>query len=92
MADNKRYTFPADRAWKTMREVKDSEISGISVTAGEEATLIDLPLKLNLKIIPRVFTKPFQAIGLVSSIFSRMLGLQINLYAADDDQNQNDPR
>jgi len=71
-------------AWRAMKKVKHSDIRHIRVTAGTDTTILDSPINLNLRIIPRVFTAPFQAIGLVTSIFARMTRTKISLSIQSD--------
>jgi len=69
-----------------MKEIKDRELSHLKIATGEDTTILDAPLSLDLRWIPRVFTAPFQAIGLVTSIFARMLNARITLHVKDDEE------
>jgi hypothetical protein len=70
--------------WSAMKEVKNSEIRHLKVTTGEDTKIIDTPIAFNLRLIPRVFTTPLQAVGLVTSIFSRMTNTNITLEVNKD--------
>ncbi len=78
--------LPSKRAWRTMKEIKDREIRHLNVSIGENKTVLDSPLNLNLRYIPRMFTGPFQAVGLVTSIFARMFNTRITLQVKDDEE------
>ena len=78
--------LPSKGIWSDMREVKNREIRHLKITAGEEKTVVDLPMTLDLRIIPRIFTAPFQALGLVTSIFTRMTNTKIRLQVNGEDE------
>jgi len=80
------YELPSKGAWRAMKEIKDRELYHLNVSTGEDTTILDAPLSLNLRWIPRAFTAPFQAIGLVTSIFARMLNTRINLHVKDNEE------
>lgn len=69
-----------------MKEIKDRELCHLKVTTGENTPILDSPLALNLRFIPKVFTAPFQAVGLVISIFARMLNTKITLNLKDNEE------
>lgn len=67
-----------------MKDAKSQDVKHVTVTTGDDTTLIDTPIFLNLRLIPKVFTAPLQAVGLVTSIFARMLNTQITVQLNDD--------
>jgi len=71
--------------WSAMKEVKNRDIHNLKVTTGEETTIADSPIAFNLRFIPRVFTAPLQAVGLVTSIFARMTNTKITLHVENDE-------
>ena len=77
--------LPSTSAWRAMKEIKERELRHLNVSIGENKTILDAPLRLNLRYIPRVFTAPLQAVGLVTSIFARMLNTRITLHVKDDE-------
>lgn len=85
MTEKNRVQFPDKGAWNSVKSVKNQKVNHLTITAGEDTTVVDMPLVLNLRIIPRVFTAPIQAIGLVTSMFARMLNTRITL-SLDDEQ------
>jgi len=76
--------IPSKGVWRVMKEVKNSNIHHLKISAGKEATIVDSPIHFNLRFIPRVFTAPLQAIGLVTSIFARMTNIKISLQVKND--------
>jgi len=84
MSEKNRVKFPDKEVWSSVKSAKSQKINHLTVTAGENTTIIDAPLTLNLRVIPKVFTAPLQAIGLVTSIFARMLNAKIILHLNDD--------
>lgn len=86
MSQKDLYELPSKDAWGAMKEIKDRELSHLKVTSGEDRTILDAPLSLDLRFIPRVFSAPFQAIGLVTSIFARMLHTRIALHVKDHEE------
>ena len=84
MAEKKRIQIPDKGVWKSVKSVRNQKVNHLTVTAGEDTTIVDTPLVLNLRMIPRVFTAPMQAVGLVTSIFARMLNTQITLHLDDE--------
>ena len=84
MSEKNRIRIPDKGVWKSVKSVKNQKVNHLTVTAGEDTTIVDAPLTLNLRIIPRVFTAPMQAVGLVTSIFARMLNTRITLHLDDD--------
>ncbi len=84
MSEKNLIQFPAKGIWRSIKAAKNQTINHLTVTAGKDTTIVDSPLSLNLRIIPRVFTAPLQAIGLVASMFARMLDTKITLQLDDD--------
>jgi len=84
MSEKNRVKFPDKEVWSSVKSAKSQKINHLTVTADENTTIIDAPLTLNLRVIPKVFTAPLQAIGLVTSIFARMLNAKIILHLNDD--------
>lgn len=76
--------IPSKGVWRALNEIKNSDIRHLRISNGENTTIVDSPIGFNLRIIPRVFTVPFQAIGLVSSIFARMTNTKITLQVKND--------
>lgn len=68
-----------------MKEIKERELSHLKVTTGEDTTILDSPVDLGLRLIPKVFTAPFQAVGTVTSIFAHMLNTKITLGLEEND-------
>ena len=79
MSNNKSIELPSKGTWSAMKKVKNSDIHHLKVITGGDTTIIDSPMNFNLRIIPRVFTAPFQAVGLVASIFAWMTNTKISL-------------
>ncbi len=77
--------IPSKGVWRAMKEVKNRDIRHLRVTSGENATILDAPLRFNLRWIPKVFTAPLQAVGLVTSIFARMTNTKIIINVKDDE-------
>ena len=67
MSEMNRVQFPDKDIWRAVKAVKSQTINHLTVTTGEDMTVVDTPLTMNLRIIPKVFTAPLQAIGLVTS-------------------------
>ena len=86
MSKKSDYELPSQGTWRAMKTVKNSEISNLKVTAGDQTTIMDAPVSINFRWIPKVFTAPFQAIGLVTSIFARMTHTKIILQVKDDEK------
>jgi hypothetical protein len=84
MSEKNRIHFPDKGIWSSIKSVKSQKVNHLTVTTGEDMAIIDTPLAFDLRLIPRVFTAPLQAIGLVTSIFARMLDTNITLYLNDD--------
>ena len=84
MSDKNVIELPSKGVWSAMKEVKNSEIRHMKITAGKDTSVIDAPIALDLRCIPRVFTAPLQAIGLVTSIFTRMTKTKITLHVNHD--------
>jgi hypothetical protein len=80
------FELPSKRAWRDMKEVKDRELCHLKVTTGDNATILDSPVTLNFRLIPKVFTAPFRAVGLVTSIFTRMTNTKLTLYVKDHEE------
>jgi len=76
--------IPSKSVWGAMKEVKNRDIRHLKVTAGEDTTIIDSPIVFNLRFIPKEFTAPLQAVGLVTSIFARMTNTKITLQIKND--------
>lgn len=76
--------LPSKDAWRAMREIKNREVRHLNISIGENKTVLDSPLTINLRYIPRMFTAPFQAIGLVTSILARMFNTRITLQMKED--------
>ena len=72
--------IPSKGVWRAMKDVKNSDIRHLKVTHGEDRMILDAPITFNLRFIPKVFTAPLQAIGLVTSIFARMTHTKISLH------------
>lgn len=68
-----------------MKDAKNRTTKHVNIKIGETTPVLDAPLALNLRIIPRVFTAPFQALGLVVSIFARITHSRITLEIKDDE-------
>ena len=81
--------IPSIGVWHAMKEVKNRDIRHLKVTSGENTTILDSPVTINLQIIPRIFTAPLQAVGLVTSIFARMTNTKITLHMKDDEDQPN---
>ena len=77
--------LPSKGAWRAMKEIKERELSHLKVTTGIDTTILDSPVALDLRLIPKVFTAPFQAVGLVTSIFANMLNSKIALEMKEKD-------
>lgn len=77
--------LPSKGAWWAMKEIKERELSHLEVTTGEDTTILDSPVALDLRLIPKVFTAPFQAVGLVTSIFAKMLNTRVTLGVKEND-------
>ena len=77
--------FPSKGVWRAMKEVKNRDIHHLRVTSGENTTILDSPVNLNLRWIPKMFTAPLLAVGLVTSIFARMTNTRIILNVKDDE-------
>jgi hypothetical protein len=86
MSNKETIELTSKGTWSTMKKVKNSDIRHVKVTTGEDTTILDSPMNFNLRIIPRVFTAPLQAVGLVASIFARMTNTKISL-GLDNDKN-----
>ena len=86
MSKKTNYELPSKGTWRAMKAVKNSEISNLKVTTGDSTTIIDAPVFLNFRWIPKMFTAPFQAIGLVTSIFARMTHTKIILQVKDNEK------
>ena len=86
MSKNSDYELPSKGTWRAMKAVKNSEISNLKITAGDQTTILDAPVSVNFRWIPKVFTAPFQAIGLVTSIFARMTHTKITLQMKDHEK------
>lgn len=84
MSNKDSIELPHKGVWSAMKEVKNNDICHLKVTTGEDTTVIDSPIAFNLRIIPRVFTAPLQAVGLVTSIFARMTNTKITLGIEND--------
>lgn len=80
------FELPSKDAWRAMKEIKDRELCSLKVTTCKETTIIDSPIAFNLRFIPRAFTAPLQAIGLVTSIFARMTNTKITLHVKDNEK------
>jgi len=80
------YEFPSKGAWRAMKEIKDRELYHLNISTGVDTTILDTQLSLNLRWIPRIFTAPFQAVGLVTSIFARTLNTRITLHVKDNEE------
>jgi hypothetical protein len=80
------YEFPSKGAWRDMKEIKDRELSHLNVSTSENKTILDSPMTLNLRFIPKAFTAPFQAVGLVTSIFASTLNTKITLHVKDNEE------
>ena len=76
--------FPAKDTWKSVKDARNQQINHVTVTAGKDSRIVDAAVAFDLRIIPRVFTAPLQAIGLVTSIFARMLNTKITLHLNND--------
>jgi hypothetical protein len=76
--------IPSKGVWSAMKRVKNGDIRHLKITAGEDRMIIDSPISFNLRFIPRVFTAPLQAIGMVASIFTRMTNTKISLHVNKD--------
>jgi hypothetical protein len=86
MSNKNQVEFPSKGAWRAMKEVKNSDIRHLKVTVGDDMTVIDSPTAFNLRMIPKVFTTPLQAVGLVTSIFARMTRTKISLDIKNDNE------
>jgi hypothetical protein len=86
MSNKSDYELPSKGTWRAMKAVKNSELRNLKVTTGEKTTIIDAPVSINFRWIPKVFTAPFQAIGLVASIFARMTHTKITLQMKDHEK------
>jgi hypothetical protein len=84
MSEKNHIQIPDKGVWNSVKSAKNQKVNHLMVTAGEDTTIVDTPLAINLRIIPRVFTAPLQAVGLVTSIFARMLNTKITLHLNDD--------
>ena len=84
MSKNDLIEIPSKGVWRAMKQVKNSDIHHLRISAGKDTTILDSPIRLNLRFIPKVFTAPLQAIGLVTSIFARMTNTQITLQIKND--------
>jgi len=84
MSEKNRIQIPDKGVWSSIKSAKNQKVKHLTVKAGEDTTIIDAPLALDLRIIPKVFTAPLQAVGLVTSIFARMLNTNITLHLNDD--------
>ena len=84
MSEKNRVQIPDKGMWTSIKHAENQKVKHLTVRTGEDTTIVDAPLTLNLRIIPRVFTAPLQAIGLVTSIFARMLDTKITLQLDDD--------
>jgi len=84
MSEKNRVQIPDKGIWSSIKHAKNQKVKHLTVRTGEDTTIIDAPITLDLRIIPKVFTAPLQAIGLVTSIFARMLNTNITLHLNDD--------
>ena len=84
MSEKNRIQFPDNGVWSSVKSAKNQKVKPLTVKAGKDITIIDAPLALDLHIIPKVFTAPLQAIGLVTSIFARILNTNITLHLNND--------
>ena len=80
------FELPLKDAWGAMKEVKDCELCHLKVTTGEHTTILDSPVALNLRLIPKIFTAPFRAAGMVISILTRMTNTKITLHLKDNEE------
>ena len=84
MSEKNRIKFPDNGVWSSIKSAKNQKVTHLTVKTGEDTTIVDAPITLDLRIIPKVFTAPLQAIGLVTSIFAGMLNTNITLHLNDD--------
>jgi hypothetical protein len=75
--------LPSKNVGNDMKKIKNSDIRHLKVTVGENTTVIDSQTAFNLRMIPRVFTAPLKAVGLVTSIFARMTNTKITFGLKD---------
>jgi len=80
------YELPSKGTWRAMKAVKNSELHNLKVTTDDNTTILDAPVSINFRWIPKMFTAPFQAIGLVTSIFARMTHTKIILQVKDHEK------
>jgi hypothetical protein len=76
--------LPSKNVGSDMKKMKNSDIRHLKVTVGENTTVIDSPAAFNLRMIPRVFSAPLRAVGLVTSIFARMTNTKITFDLKND--------
>ncbi len=80
------FELPSKGAWRDMKEVKNRELCHLKVTTGEDVTILDSPVTLDFRLIPKIFTAPFRAVGLVTSIFARMTNTKLTLHVKDNEE------
>lgn len=80
------FELPSKGTWRAMKEVKDRELCHLKVTTGEHTTILDSPVVLNFRLIPKIFTAPFRAVGMVTSIFARMTNTKITLHVKENEE------
>jgi hypothetical protein len=77
--------LPSRNIWRELRETKNREIQHLRISRGDDTTIVDTPMAINFRWIPKILTAPFQAIGLVTSIFARMTNTSITLEMNNED-------
>jgi hypothetical protein len=80
------FELPSKGTWRDMKEVKDRKLRHLKVTTGDNTTILDSPFAFNFRFIPKVFTAPFRAVGLVTSIFARLTNTKISLHMKDNEE------
>ena len=76
--------FPSKCIWRSIKDAKNQTIRHLEITTWDNTTIVGTPMGFNLRIIPRIFTAPLQAIGLVTSIFAQMTNTKISLQLNND--------
>ena len=78
--------FPSKGIWRSIKGARDRTIRHVEITTRDNIKVVDSPVGLDLRIIPRVFTAPLQAIGLVTSIFAKMTNNKISMQLENDEE------
>lgn len=86
MSDQNSIEFPSKGIGRKIKETRNRKIQRLNVSVSDDTTVFDAPVVFDLRIIPKVFTAPLEAIGGVTSIFARMTGTRISLQLEDDQE------